>query len=76
MTIVGTVASIHRFPMKSMQGEQLTEVEDIFVATPWYGAPPIPQRSATIRAARPSISSPPKPAGILSSAICLHCSEI
>ncbi|MCO8126408.1 MOSC domain-containing protein [Acidimicrobiia bacterium EGI L10123] len=27
MTVVGTVASIHRFPMKSMQGEQLAEVE-------------------------------------------------
>lgn len=27
MTVVGTVASIHRFPVKSMQGEQLAEVE-------------------------------------------------
>jgi len=25
-------------------GYQLTDVEDIFVASPWYGAPPIPQR--------------------------------
>jgi glucose/arabinose dehydrogenase len=25
-------------------GHRLTEVEDIFVAEPWYGAPPIPQR--------------------------------
>jgi MOSC domain-containing protein len=27
MTVVGTVASIHRFPVKSMQGESLDEVE-------------------------------------------------
>jgi uncharacterized protein YcbX len=27
MTVVGTVASIHRFPVKSMQGESLAEVE-------------------------------------------------
>ena len=27
MTALGTVASIHRFPVKSMQGESLTEVE-------------------------------------------------